>query len=223
MLHFPVAVVDLVYRFFRLDLGMVIDSALQVFIKDQATVSEIVHVDSQDHVTVTGERGRITDAIVRSLAEGRERRMLVLCFDDVLLTPVVEAAVVVQRDDRRGGQLRALGDQEVAGHGDIRCGVEGQSLADVVPFIDALENLRVGLARGRPIGERVKDFLAALRFPCLKIFGAAVEKRQALACTLLFLFYEGIEVAQSRAFPTLVLIGGDPAGLHRGHGAGCGV
>ena len=96
-----------------------------------------------------------------------------------------------------GGQLRALGDQEVGGHGDIRCGVEGQSLADVVPFIDALENLRVGFAGGRPVDECVKDFLAALRFPCLKILGAALEKRQALACTLLFLFYEGMKVAQS--------------------------
>src|SRR5437764_15194208 len=78
VLHFAVAVVDLVYRFFRLDLGMVIDSALQVFVKDQATVPEIVHVDGQDHVTVTRERGRITDDIVRLRTEGGERPMLVL-------------------------------------------------------------------------------------------------------------------------------------------------
>ena len=55
--------------------------------------------------------------------------------------------------------------------------------------------------------------LAALCLPSPKVFGAAVEKRQALSSALLFLFDKGIEVPQRRSLPALALISGKAAGL----------
>ena len=201
------AVIDVANGLFRLDLRTVVRAALQILIKDQPALAVIKHVNHDHCIAALRERSGKTRAVIILLTIGGEHRVFVFGFNQLFLAPIIKASVVMQRNDRRDGELGAFGNEEIAGHFHIRSRPELQPLAHVVAFIHALEDLWSRVCGLWPVGHELKDFGARFRLPGFEILRPAMKKSKALARLFLLLLDKWIEISKRRALPALAFVG----------------
>src|SRR5207253_1040680 len=124
-----------------------------------------------------------------------------LGFNQLLLAPVVKAAVVMQRHDRRDGEFGAFGNEEIAGHFQIRSSPEVQPLAHVVAFIHALEDPRPRVCHFRPVGHELEDFSSCFSLPSVEILWLVMEKSKGLVRLFLLVLNKWVQISKRRARP----------------------
>src|SRR5262245_54356280 len=104
--------------------------------------------------------------------------MLILDLDDLLLTPEVETAMIVQRDDRRGRPRKPLGNEHVCRDAQVGSGVKKHALANVAVSLDSLDDLRVRLAAGRSVVQQLQELAARTMLPLRQVAELGAEIRQ---------------------------------------------
>src|SRR5215470_10989114 len=199
---------------FRFYFGSIVDMIFEVFIKNQAALSKIEHVDHDYGITSPSQLRGIAHAVVVLPAKSGKHRVFSLCLDQLFLSPVVKASVVMQRHHRGHRKLGAFRNKEVTGNLDVGGGPKREPFKDVVASVDAIENARPWVDRFRSIRHQFEDLVPPLRFPRFEVLRAAVAKGQALAGPLLLALDEGIQAPEGRALPALCLVG-RRAGLQR--------
>jgi len=114
-------------------------------------------VDGDDHVAAPHQRRGGGPAVIVTFVVGGQGRVVVAEVDHLLLAEQEQATVRVQIDNRRGGPLEQLGDQDVGRHAGVGRGGEDELFAEVVAPVDALQDLRPGIDLLGPVEEQFKD------------------------------------------------------------------
>src|SRR5256884_3078303 len=115
-------------------------------------------------------------------------------------------SVVMQRHDRRDGEFGAFGNEEIAGHFQIRSSPEVQPLAHVVAFIHALEDPRPRVCHFRPVGHELEDFSSCFSLPSVEILWLVMEKSKGLVRLFLLVLNKWVQISKRRALPALAFV-----------------
>jgi hypothetical protein len=122
--------------------------------------------------------------------------VFIIGLNELLFSPVIKAAVVMEGDDRGDGEFGTFRNKKVTRHFHISSRPEVQPFSNVVTSVNAVEDARSGVYGLRPIGHQVEDFGASFSLPGFEVLRSAVEKGQALAGLFLLTFNKGVEVPE---------------------------
>jgi len=165
---------------------------------EHAAFAPVDHVYRDDDVAAPGQVAGPAPPRVGRALELRERRVLVLRRDDLLLAPREERPVVVQRHDRRPSFPLSLRQQKIRRHANVGRRVEVNLLAHVIAAVRALDHLGLRIAHRRVVLQEAAHLAPRLLLPRLHVAEPVVEKRKVEGRAAGGLFNERVQAADLR-------------------------